>query len=164
MILAALARHRRPARAARRVSRRSASRREPSSAGGADPEGTIVAVDRTPTMQRAQPREETQLVAVMTSPSMASSRLSSWCRSSPTKDVTSHRSRRCTDYSAALGRLRQRPLARADVPRATKVHRADAPNQVWSWDITCCRRCADVLRLYLVMDVWSRRIVGWEIA
>ena len=49
--------------------------------------------------------------------------------------------------------------------RATAVHRATGPNQVWSWDITWL---PTVVRgryhyLYLVMDVWSRRIVGWQV-
>jgi transposase InsO family protein len=40
------------------------------------------------------------------------------------------------------------------------------PNQVWSWDITWLPTIVRglYLRLYLVMDVWSRRIVGWRIA
>jgi transposase InsO family protein len=52
------------------------------------------------------------------------------------------------------------------VTRANRVHRATGPNQVWSWDITylptTVRGC--YLYLYLVMDVWSRRIVGWTVA
>ena len=39
------------------------------------------------------------------------------------------------------------------------------PNQVWSWDITYL--AAAILgrfyRLYLVMDIYSRKIVGWEV-
>ena len=42
-------------------------------------------------------------------------------------------------------------------------HKATGANQVWSWDITYC---ATAIRgifyyLYLVMDVYSRKIVGW---
>jgi hypothetical protein len=33
-------------------------------------------------------------------------------------------------------RQRRRPLNRIDVTRASTVHRASRPNQVWSWDIT----------------------------
>lgn len=42
---------------------------------------------------------------------------------------------------------------------------ADAPNQVWSWDITLLRTeiKGSFYYLYLVMDVWSRKIVGWEV-
>jgi putative transposase len=43
--------------------------------------------------------------------------------------------------------------------------RADGANQVWSWDITYL---ASPIRgmfyyLYLVVDVWSRKIVGWTV-
>jgi len=42
---------------------------------------------------------------------------------------------------------------------------ADGPNQVWSWDITYL---ASTLKgvffyLYLFMDIYSRKIVGWEV-
>lgn len=63
-------------------------------------------------------------------------------------------------------RTKKRVATRTQVTRARTVHRATQPNQVWSWDIT---RLPTVVRgsylhLYLVMDVWSRRIVGWRIA
>ncbi len=42
---------------------------------------------------------------------------------------------------------------------------ASAPNQIWSWDITCLKGPVPgrFLYLYLVMDVFSRRIMGWRI-
>ncbi len=42
---------------------------------------------------------------------------------------------------------------------------ASAPNQVWSWDITYVATTIAGMfyRLYLVMDIYSRKIVGWEI-
>lgn len=54
---------------------------------------------------------------------------------------------------------------RTHVTRAAKVHRADGPNQVWSWDITWLPTLTRgrYLYLYLIMDVWSRRIVGWRV-
>lgn len=60
---------------------------------------------------------------------------------------------------------RTRANVRAQVSRAKMVHEAFAPNQVWSWDITWL---PTVVRgrfffLYLVVDVWSRRIVGWDV-
>ena len=64
-----------------------------------------------------------------------------------------------------LGLKCTRPLVRSDVTRANAVHRATRPNQVWSWDIsylpTTVRGC--FLYLYLIMDVWSRRVVGWDV-
>lgn len=54
---------------------------------------------------------------------------------------------------------------RSHVTRATTAHCATAPNKVWSWDITYLPTPVRgrFLRLYLVLDVWSRRIVGWKI-
>lgn len=39
------------------------------------------------------------------------------------------------------------------------------PNQVWSWDITYCRSIVRGLffYLYMILDVWSRKIVGWAV-
>jgi putative transposase len=63
-------------------------------------------------------------------------------------------------------RPKRRLINRRDITRACTVHRAVRPNQVWSWDIT---RLPTVVRgaylhLYLIVDVWSRRIMGWRIA
>ena len=42
---------------------------------------------------------------------------------------------------------------------------ANAPNQLWSWDITYLATTVKGIffYLYLIMDVFSRKIVGWEI-
>ena len=42
---------------------------------------------------------------------------------------------------------------------------ADAPNQLWSWDITYLPTNIKGLffYLYMIMDVFSRKIVGWEV-
>ena len=42
---------------------------------------------------------------------------------------------------------------------------ADAPNQLWSWDITYLASNVKGVfyYLYLFMDVYSRKIVGWEV-
>ena len=60
----------------------------------------------------------------------------------------------------------RRATSRTHVTRANTVHRAFRPNQVWSWDISWLPTTVRgvYLHLYLVMDVWSRRIVGWRIA
>jgi len=57
---------------------------------------------------------------------------------------------------------------RADTPKVVtkpKGYKAVAPNEVWSWDITYL---ASSIRgmfyyLYLIEDIFSRKIVGWEI-
>ena len=63
-----------------------------------------------------------------------------------------------------LGMHRPRML-RTHVTRATAMHRAERSHQVWSWDSTYLPTVfrGRFLRLYLVMDVWSRCIVGWEV-
>ena len=57
---------------------------------------------------------------------------------------------------------------RAKAPRATRpptTHIATAPRQVWCWDMTFLP--AWVLgrwfHLYLILDLYSRKIVGWEV-
>jgi transposase InsO family protein len=49
--------------------------------------------------------------------------------------------------------------------RPPAEHVADGPNQVWSWDITYLRTPVAGLffYLYLVVDVWSRKVVAWEV-
>ena len=44
--------------------------------------------------------------------------------------------------------------------------RADGPNQVWSWDITYLPTTVRGvwLYLYLVIDIWSRKVVAWDVA
>jgi putative transposase len=60
----------------------------------------------------------------------------------------------------------KRRTLRSHVTRSATLHRAAGPNQVWSWDISWLPTTVRglYLYLYLVMDVWSRRIVGWRIA
>jgi putative transposase len=41
---------------------------------------------------------------------------------------------------------------------------ATAPNQVWSWDITVLRSLGGHLYLYVIIDIFSRKTVGWLLA
>lgn len=61
--------------------------------------------------------------------------------------------------------LHHRGKAAAKKPRKVAEHAATGPNQVWSWDITYLSASVRGLfyYLYLIMDVWSRKIVGWEV-
>ena len=63
-------------------------------------------------------------------------------------------------------RAKKPSASRTHVSRACTAHQAIRPNQVWSWDITWLPTTVRgvYLYLYLVMDVWSRRIVGWRVA
>jgi putative transposase len=55
--------------------------------------------------------------------------------------------------------------AKANSVSQPKEHLASGPNQVYSWDITylksTIRGC--FFYLYLFMDIYSRKIVGWEV-
>lgn len=49
--------------------------------------------------------------------------------------------------------------------RPLSTHKATSPNQVWMWDITWLQGPAKGIYfyLYLILDLYSRKIVGWEI-
>ena len=62
--------------------------------------------------------------------------------------------------------LRHRGKARAPSPKKKPTpFIATGPNQVWSWDITYLKTLVrgQYYYLYLIMDVWSRKIVGFNI-
>jgi putative transposase len=73
--------------------------------------------------------------------------------------------------SSIYRELRRRKLdahrgrARPPTRRRPDEHRASGPNQVWCWDITYLRSpiAGTFYYLYLFLDVWSRKIVGWEV-
>ena len=132
----------------------------------------------TPTMRRCGPHrrprnalspgEEAQVVTVLTS--------SRYARLVAEAARASARRRRAVPRvgvddvpraaSPRASREEANRASRTHVTRAAPVHRATRPNQVWSWDITWLPTTVRgvYLYLYLVMDVWSRRIVGWRIA
>jgi len=65
---------------------------------------------------------------------------------------------------------RRRLLAHRDRARPRKNHRprehvATAPNQVWAWDITYLPAGVrgTFWYLYAIIDVWSRKVVGWHV-
>jgi putative transposase len=59
-------------------------------------------------------------------------------------------------------RGRARPPARRPSPTS---HRARGPCEVWSWDITWMPGPirGGFFYLYLILDIYSRKIVGWEV-
>lgn len=61
--------------------------------------------------------------------------------------------------------LAHRGRAKPRTHQAPKAYAARAPNQVWSWDITYLPTTVRGLffYLYLILDIYSRKIVGWEI-
>ena len=50
-------------------------------------------------------------------------------------------------------------------PEPPKGYRADGPNQVWTWDVTYLHTHIRGMffYLYMIVDVFSRKIVGWEV-
>lgn len=58
-------------------------------------------------------------------------------------------------------RGRSKKSQKREVPRAV----ATRPNQLWSWDITYIKGGlkGEFYFLYMLMDVYSRKIVGWEV-
>jgi transposase InsO family protein len=73
-------------------------------------------------------------------------------------ESTFYRVLRAADLQHRRGR------ARSPSPRP-RAHLADGPWQVASWDITYLRSHVrgEFFYLYLVEDVWSRKILGWDV-
>jgi len=61
--------------------------------------------------------------------------------------------------------LAHRGKAKPATRQRPKPLQGDAPNQLWSWDITYLATTVKgvFFYLYLIMDVFSRKIVGWEV-
>lgn len=61
--------------------------------------------------------------------------------------------------------LTRRGRAKPPTVRLVTAQVADGPNQVWSWDITYLPTPVRgvFLYLYLILDVWSRKIVGAQV-
>jgi len=67
----------------------------------------------------------------------------------------------------AHGQAHRRGRARPpQEPREVPRLKAEGPNEVWSWDITYLPTSVRGvwLYLYLVIDVWSRKVVAWDVA
>lgn len=63
------------------------------------------------------------------------------------------------------GQQQHRGRSRAPGHRPVSTHCATGPNQVWCWDITWLPGPAKGIYyyLYLMLDLYSRKVVGWEI-
>jgi len=61
--------------------------------------------------------------------------------------------------------LAHRSAVRPRRHRRPAAYETSGPNQVWCWDITYLRSAVrgQFYYLYLVVDIWSRKIVGWEV-
>lgn len=64
------------------------------------------------------------------------------------------------------GQAEHRGRAKAPRPgRAPTTHIATAPRQVWCWDMTYLPATVSGqwFHLYLILDLYSRKVVGWEV-
>lgn len=61
--------------------------------------------------------------------------------------------------------MAHRSPARPASKSKPRSHVATGPCQVWSWDITYLRASVrgTFYYLYLMLDIWSRKVVGWEV-
>lgn len=61
--------------------------------------------------------------------------------------------------------LAHRARSKAPTERMPVTRVATKPNQIWSWDITYLKSPVNgtFFYLYMVVDVWSRLIVGWAV-
>jgi putative transposase len=111
------------------------------------------------------PRERTTLLTVLTSPAY---------RDQSPHQIVPHLAdagRYLASESTCYRLLRAERLqhhrgrAKAPVRRPPRAHVATGPNQVWSWDITYLRTPVRgvYVYLYLMLDVWSRKVVGWAV-
>ena len=75
-------------------------------------------------------------------------------------ESTFYRILRDEDQQHHRGRARKPSVAKPPV-----THCATAPNTVWCWDITWLPAAVRgrFFFLYLIMDLYSRKIVGWEV-
>ncbi len=58
-----------------------------------------------------------------------------------------------------------RGRSKAPERRPVSTHEATGPNQVWCWDITWLPGSVkgSYYYLYLILDIYSRKVVGWEV-
>lgn len=73
-----------------------------------------------------------------------------------------------TIYRILKNENMQHHRGRSQAPSKSKTphtHVACGPNQVWSWDITYLNTSIRGIyyKLYLILDIFSRKIVGWEV-
>ena len=63
------------------------------------------------------------------------------------------------------GMINHRGHSKSPISKPITTHHATDPNQVWMWDITWLPGPVKGIYyyLYMIMDLFSRKIVGWEI-
>ena len=111
------------------------------------------------------PDEEAQIIELVTSPEFVG--LSPHQLVAKLADMSVYVASEATIYRLLR---RRRLLAHRDRARPRKHHRprehvATGPNQVWAWDITYLPAGVrgQFWFLYAIVDVWSRKVVGWRV-
>ena len=109
--------------------------------------------------------EKMQIIAISTSPK--------YCNESPAQIVPNLADEGIyvASESSFYRVLREhRMVNHRGKARAANHHRpteiiTDGPNAAWSWDITYLKSAVRGLffYLYLIVDIWSRKIVGWDV-
>lgn len=109
--------------------------------------------------------ERAAILAVLNSPEYESLSLSQ----------TYHRAWDASIYLASLstwyrvgrdaGQVKDRRRQATSNPKKIPELVANAPSQVWSWDITKLRgpRIGTYFHFYVITDIYSRKIVGWRV-
>ena len=134
-------------------------------------EGEVKADGRKPAGQQREPAnklseaERRQILAIANEPEFAH------MPPSQIVPILADRGRYIASESSFYRVLREaNQLAHRGKAKAPRHHRptplqASAANQLWSWDITYLATTVKGLYfyLYLIMDVYSRKIVGWEV-
>lgn len=134
--------------------------------------GTEPVADRRPTARRPPPRnrlspeERAQVLALCHEPAHASLPPSQLVPR--LADQGQYVASEATVYRMLRDAAEQHHRGRSRRPQRGSrpiTHRAGGPCEVWSWDITWLPGPAQGLfyYLYLILDIYSRKIVGWEV-
>lgn len=110
-------------------------------------------------------KEETQILELVTSDEFSS--LSPHQLVAKLADMGMYLASESTIYRLLRRRklLRHRDATRPRTQRRPRQFTARGPNQVWAWDITYLPSLVRgrAWYLYSIIDVWSRKIVGWDV-
>lgn len=132
----------------------------------------VVGADRRPTADRPPPanklatEEREQLLSVFHQPEFESLPPSQVVPALADKGIYMASEATCYRVLHEADQQHDRGRARARQQRSKPAeYAATGPNQAWSWDVTWLKGPVRGLffYLYMIMDVFSRKIVGWEV-
>ena len=134
------------------------------SGGKIKPDGRSIA-RRPPPLNKLTEQERQEIIRVANSPEYKSLPPSQIVPALADKqkyiasESSFYRVLRAANQQHARGR------SRACNRKVVVTHKAVGPNELWAWDITWCPGPAKGIYfyLYLILDVYSRKVVGWEV-